>query len=91
MSDTDFVNILTWDKDLYNLLGRDQAFNNYDKTLFKVKAPRDRSAEFFKMWVEKLDRHIQKYDIKWGDEVKNSVLSEEVRLFFSTLDKLMYG
>mmetsp|Transcript_16870 Transcript_16870/g.14788 ORF Transcript_16870/g.14788 Transcript_16870/m.14788 type:complete len:214 (+) Transcript_16870:220-861(+) len=74
--DPDFVNFLTWDKDLYKLLGKSTAFDNYDKSLTRVRSKDDPTQKYTTKWLKKLDNKINKVEIKYGDEVKNSVITD---------------
>ena len=79
MENPDFVSVLTWDKDLYELLGKQNSFENYDKSLVKPRNKVDRSEQFKTKYFEKLNRAYSKNTLHFGEEVKNSVLSQNVK------------
>ena len=79
--DPDFVNVETWDNDIYDLIGRGEAFGNYDKTVIRAKIPVDRAEELKSKWLKKIDRQANKIQIQYGNEVKGSVLSDSVKYY----------
>ena len=50
--DPDFVNVLTWNKDLYNLLGRDIAFESSSKRKARTKSIIDSKDKIITKWFK---------------------------------------